>query len=73
MVEPVHPRQGGEFHRVPVGPGAAVNDLRLVQAVDGLGQGIIVGVPDAADGGFDACLLEAFGIADRYVLLGGDG
>jgi len=31
-------------------------------------QGIIVGVPDAADGGFDACLLEAFGVADRDVL-----
>jgi hypothetical protein len=42
--------------------------LRLVEAVDGLGQGIIVGISDAADGRFNACFGKALGVADGDVL-----
>ena len=41
IVEPGHPFQGGELDRFPALPGCpTVNQFRLVQAVDGLGQGI---------------------------------
>ena len=42
--------------------------LRLVEAVDGLGQGIIIGISDAADGRFNACFGKALGVADGDVL-----
>jgi hypothetical protein len=39
MIEPSHPFQGRQFHRLLGLPRpAAVNDLGLVQPVDGLGQ-----------------------------------
>ncbi len=47
MVEPVHPFEGGEFHGLERPPwGAPVNDLGLVEAVDALGQGVVVAVAD---------------------------
>ena len=69
MVEPVDPFQGREldgFERSP--RSAPVDLLGLVEAVDALGQGVVVAVADAADRRLDACLGEALGIADRDVL-----
>jgi hypothetical protein len=57
VVEPVDPFEGGELDRFEAAPGATPMDhLGFVKAVDGLGEGIVVAVADAADGGLDACL-----------------
>jgi hypothetical protein len=45
-----------------------MDHLGLVEAVDGLGECVVVAVSDAADGGLDAGLGQAFGILDRDVL-----
>ena len=37
-------------------------------AYDRLGQGVVIGVPDTADGRFDPGFGEAFGVLDGYVL-----
>ena len=48
VVEPVHPFDGGEFHGLQRPPRAApVNDRGLVEAVDALGQGVVVAIADA--------------------------
>jgi hypothetical protein len=40
----------------------------FVQAIEGFGEGIIVGVPHAAHRGLDAGLGQALGVTDRHVL-----
>ena len=45
-----------------------MDHLGLEQAVDGFGKSIVVGITDAADRGFDACLGEPFRVAKREVL-----
>ena len=45
-----------------------MDHLGFVEAVDGLGEGIVVAVPDAADRGLDACLGKPLGILDREIL-----
>ena len=35
-----------------------MDDLRLEEAIDGLGESVVVAVADAADGRFDAGLAE---------------
>lgn len=40
----------------------------LVQPVDCLGQRIVVGIPNAPNGRFNACLGQALGVADTDVL-----
>ena len=40
----------------------------LVEAVDRLGQSVVIAVVDAADGMFDPAFGEALGVADRNVL-----
>ena len=69
MVEPVDPFEGGELDRFKVPPGAtSTNHLGLVQADDRLGQGIVVGIPDAAHRRLDPGIGQALGVADRQVL-----
>ena len=41
-----------------------MNHLGLVQAIDRLGQGVVVRVADTADRGVDAGLGQALGIAN---------
>ncbi len=41
-----------------------MDDLGLVEAVDRLGESVVVAVADAADGGLDAGLGQALGVAD---------
>jgi hypothetical protein len=49
IVEPVDPFQRGELDGFQVSPRAASPDhLGLVEAVDGLGQGVVEAVADAA-------------------------
>ena len=53
IVEPRHPFEGSQFHSFPGLPrAAAVDHLGLVQAVDRLGQCIVVAVALAARRGF---------------------
>jgi hypothetical protein len=47
-----------------------VDHLGLEQPVDGLREGVVIRVADAADEGLDAGLRQAFGVADREVLPG---
>jgi hypothetical protein len=69
VVEPVHPLQGGKFYGLPRFPGCpAVNQLGLVQPVDGLSQGVVVAVATAADRRVDAGPSQAFGVPNGNVL-----
>src|SRR5450756_330740 len=68
MVEPVEPLQRGVLDVVDALPGAApTNQLRLVEADDGLGEGVIVAVAARADRDVHAGLGEALRVADREV------
>jgi hypothetical protein len=70
LVEPVDPLQGGVLDLVEALPGAAPADqLGFVQADDGLGQGVVETVAAGTDRGDRAGLGQAFGVADRQVLL----
>ena len=69
MVEPVYPFQRGIFDGFKGSPWpASMDHLGLVEAVDGLGQSVVVAVADAADRGFDPGFGEALGILDRHIL-----
>lgn len=69
MVEPIDPFEGGELARFEVTPGATLtNHLGLVQADDGLGQRIVIGIPDVAHRRLDSGLGETLGVANRQVL-----
>jgi hypothetical protein len=69
VVEPVDPFGGGQLEFLDRAPGLAWFDqFGLVQAVDGLGQGIVIGASDGPDGGLDTGFGEAFGEPDRRVL-----
>ena len=69
VVEPVDVAQGGEFDLVKGAPGSeAADQLGLEQPDGGLGQAVVVAVPDAADRGRGADLGQPFGVADRGVL-----
>ena len=68
-VEPVDPFKRRELHLLVGLPGtAAFDQLALVEADDGLGEGVVVAVADRADAGRDAELGQAFGVDDRGVL-----
>ena len=55
VVEPVHPFQLCELDGFKGSPWSApVDHLGLVKPVDGLGQGIVIAVADAADRRLDA-------------------
>ena len=63
------PFQGGELHVFKSPPGTALaNEFGLVEAVDGLGQSIIVGIPPGPHRGDGAGPREALGVADGEVL-----
>lgn len=65
-VELGDPFEGCELDRFEVTPRAALtNHLGLVQA--GLGQGILVGIPDAAHRRLDPGLNHALGVTDRQL------
>src|SRR3954463_16479882 len=69
IVVPVDPLQGGELDRLHAAPRAAPADhLGLEQAIDRLGQAVVVPIPNTADGGVDASLKEALCVPNRNVL-----
>ena len=69
MVEPVDPFERGVLDGFEVAPRPPpVDHLGLVEAVDRLGQSVVVTVADAADRRLDAGLGEALGVLDRHVL-----
>jgi hypothetical protein len=41
-----------------------MDELGLIEAIDRLGESVVVGIADAANGRFDACLRQALGILD---------
>ena len=69
MIEKVDPFQGRVLDGVDMPPRTAmVNDFGLVQADDGLGQRVVVGIPDAAYRRLDAGLRQPLGVANRQML-----
>jgi hypothetical protein len=59
VVEPVHPPEPGELDCLDAAPRSTPTDhLGLEQAVDGLGESVVVAVADTADRGFDTSLDE---------------
>src|SRR3712207_2922483 len=69
VVEPVHPLEGGELDGFERLPGPEPSDhLGLEQANDALGQRVVVGITDAADGGLDARDRQALGVPDAEIL-----
>jgi len=69
VVEPVDPFEGSELDRLKALPWAkAVDDLGLVEAADGLREGVVLTVADAADGGIDAGLDQTLSIVNGNVL-----
>ena len=60
VVEPPDPLESGELDVLDVAPRTSFpDDLGLEEADDGLGQGVIVAVSDAADRRFDAGLSQS--------------
>src|ERR1700712_5819471 len=69
VVEPVDPFQRRELDGLEVSPWpAAMDHLGLVEAVDGFGESIVIGISDAADRRLDACFSQALGVLNGYVL-----
>jgi hypothetical protein len=69
VVEPVDPFQRGVFDGLEAAPWATtVDDLGLEEAVDRLGQRIVVAVTDAAHRRLDARFGQALGVFDRQIL-----
>src|SRR5690606_15831239 len=69
IVEPVDPFQRRELDGLERAPWpASMDHFGLVQAVDRLGESVVVRVADAADGGLDARFGQALGILDRHIL-----
>ena len=55
VVVPVDPFRGGDLDGVDVSPGPLpADDFGLVQAVDALGERVVIRRSDRADGGLDA-------------------
>jgi len=69
VVEPRHPLQRRQLDRLARLPRPApVDDLGLVQPIDGLGQRVVVAVAGGAYLGLDAGFGQAFAVADADVL-----
>ena len=69
MVEPVYPFQRREldgFERAPLC--SSMDELGLIEAIDRLGESVVVAIADAADRWFDAGLRQALCVLDRDVL-----
>ena len=69
MVEPVHPFEGCEFDGLEGTPRPApMDDFGFVEAVDGLGQCIVIAVADTADGRLDTGFGQALRVFYGQVL-----
>jgi hypothetical protein len=45
-----------------------MDDLGLVEAIDRLGECVVIAVTDVADGGLDAGFSQPFGVANAHIL-----
>lgn len=73
VIEPVDPFERGEldgFEAAPWSP--PVDDLGLVETVDGFRERVVVAVADTADRRLDPGLGQALGIFDRDILAAAD-
>lgn len=69
VVEPGYPFQGGQFDGFTRFPGsAAVDEIGLVEPIDGLGQGVVVTVALAAHRRLYAGFCETLAVANGDVL-----
>ena len=69
IVEPVHPLQRRELDSLERPPWPTpVDDLGLVETIDGFGESIVIAVPDAAYRRFDSGFGEPLGVFDRNIL-----
>ena len=69
IIEPVDPFESGELDGFEVSPRASpVDHLGLEEPDHGFGERVVVAVADAAHGGLDPGLREAFGVLDRHIL-----
>ena len=69
VVEPIDPGERGALDVIHTAPWPVLaNDLGLVEAIDRLGQGVVVGVADRSDRGLEAGLRLPFGVADGQIL-----
>jgi len=69
IIEPVHPLQRRELDSLERPPWPApVDDLGLVETIDGFGESIVIAVAHAAYRRFDARFRQALGVFDRDVL-----
>ena len=69
IVEPVDPFQRRELDGLERPPRpTSMDDLGLVETVDGFGESIVLGISDTADRRLDAGLSQALGVFDRDVL-----
>ena len=74
VVEPVHPVEHRGLEMVAVAPGPVRPEQFGFEEADlGLGECVVVGVADGADGGVDAGRGEPVGERDRGVLAAGVG
>jgi len=65
VVEPIDPAEGGRFQILHVAPRAlTVNQLGFVETIYRFSEGVVVGIPDAADRRFDASLSQTLGLAN---------
>lgn len=63
VVPPPHILEGRELDLLNGAPGAALTDqFRLAEAVDGLGEGVVIRVADGSGRGFRAELDEPVGV-----------
>ena len=71
VVPPMHPAKGGELDVLDGPPGAfalVVDELGLVEAIDGLGQRVVVTVTFGSDRTDSPLLFEALCVADGQIL-----
>ena len=65
VVEPINPAKGGHFQILHVAPRTlTMNQLVFVETIYRFSEGVVVGIPDAADRWFDASLSQTLGVAN---------
>ena len=69
VVEPIDPYEGGEFDTLEGFPGAPVDEFGLVEAVDGLGERVVVKSPTLpTDGSIPASARRSVYLIEIYWL-----
>ncbi len=65
IVEPIDPAESGHFQVLHVAPWSlAVNQFGFVETIYSFSEGVVVGIPDAADRWLNACFGQTLGKAN---------